>query len=296
MSEHPIKEKQNEKRNITSNLKKSIKTSVLEQPILTIVCFSLFPPLFIWDVIVLIEIFLQCVLEKFFFQGIIDAILAELGMSTLSLFIAYFTLVATIALGVITLRLTIKTEHTNRMEKLQELSIRKITFYNQYEAFLPSKMRYSNNYAGQFLIKIDFNHFNNHYEIEITDIQWGQCNSKYKLKDNKTLNKCKSYVENGSQRSLYIFFDDFEQRDLKDKKESVNYFYHINEYVPETMNKYDRYRWICLKFIIKEKINVKDRKSNEYPVEYNILVENVKQNKDCVKLCEIQHDMNINYI
>lgn len=297
MSELLMKEKQN--RNIIKQFKKSIKTSVLKQPVLTIVCFSLIPLLvffIFWDILILKEIFFQPTSSKFLIQSVIAPMLKELRDSSVSLSIAYFTLVATIALGIITLRLTLKTEHTNRMEKLQELSIKKITFYNQYETFLPSKMKYNNNCARQFLMKIDFDNFNNHYAIEINNIQWGRCDSNYCFKDGKTLNNYDSYVENGNQRSLYIFFNDFEQKDVEGKKESVNYFYYINEYVPETMNRYDRYRWICLNFSIKEKINMGDRISEEYQVAYHIMVENVKQNKDCVELHEIQHNMNIKYI
>ena len=283
MKKNHTKEKQRK-----NNIKRNIKNCILEKPFLTILAISL------------VILAILCLIFNFFMiidmhecneLGLTSEYLSdEIRNSFFSLTIGYFNLVTAISIGIITLRLTMKNDRRNRLETLQNLKIKEILFYNQYENFTPSKLRYGDIYKRQFFIKIVFSNFNNTYSLNNIKVSWSKCAQTLESDDEKTLNKYKAYVEYSKQISLYIFFEDFETDDLK---ETINYFYHINEYSPELMRKHERYRWIRLHFELEEKIIFKSQKPKKLDIDYTILVKNKTLGKDYVGLVEVQHNIKI---
>lgn len=219
----------------------------------------------------------------------------------LSLLIGYLGMGATIVLGLIALRFSFKTEERNRIERLQNIVIKRICLYDMFDDFVPSKLRYDDVKKCRFLLELELSGENSSYEIQIEKVWWANCNDNYESDGSKELNQCKTYVENAKNVVIYVYFDEFEDiNDTKieenEKKNSISYFYHIWDYEPLLLERNVRHRWIQLDMHICEKVWNKRKKPNEFMAEVEILVENrcgTKKKKDWVDLQEIRHNIKI---
>lgn len=233
------------------------------------------------------------------FQGRTDGWLffvqADQGIETwFSFFGSYFGVMATVALGIITLRLSFKISHKEQIAKLQGLRIKEIYLYNMFADFAPSQLLHSDVRNIQFLLKIVLLGHDPGYELDVTDIRWADCGEDYKEQNERKLSDCKVYVDKADDPIIYIYFNEFNSKDCPiDSKETISYFYHTNRYEPLLMERYNRCRWLRITMTMKERIWKKGQMPEQLSADFRILFENGDKRKDCVELYEVKHNMEI---
>lgn len=212
-----------------------------------------------------------------------------IGLSLLS---GYLGMGATVVLGLIALRYSFKTEERKRIEQFHNMRIKRIRFYDMFDDFVPSKLRYDNIKKCQFLLEMELMGDSADFDFHIEKVWWGD-SEEYKCDNMKELSCCKTYIENAPDTIIYIFFDEFEP---DHEKEKVSFFYHIRDYEPLLLPRSMRYRWIQLDMRAREKVWIKNQVSNEFKVEFKVLVENRndrKENENWVELHEVRHNIEI---
>lgn len=201
---------------------------------------------------------------------------------------------ATVTLGIITLRLSLILNQKEQIAKIQELRIKKIYLYNMFSDYVPSQLQHSNVKDMQFLLKVVLSKAASGYELSVSDIGWADCDENYESRIEKNLPDCKVYVDEAGDPVIYVYFNDFNCEDGSgDYREKISYFYHINRYEPLLMERYSRCRWLRVTMTMKERIWKKGQKQECFSVELRSLLENGRKREDCVELYEVKHNMQI---
>lgn len=221
-------------------------------------------------------------------------------VDALSLLVGYLGMGSTIVLGIIALRFSFKTEEREQIERLQNITIKSVCFYNMFDDFVPSKLKYNDIKECQFLLELELLGERSGYEFQIEKVLWGNCDEKYESDAKKELNHCKTYVENATVTTINVYFDEFEfisgEGKDGDDKNSISYFYHIRDYEPSLMKRNMRYRWIQLDMNVREKVWTKNQIPKEFTAELDILIENRNDRKEkqgWIELHEIRHNIKI---
>lgn len=289
----------NEKMLKNSRIRNCIRTTVLLHPILlaviiTVVLF-LFALLFCW-ISVGIDMG-RMVGPKESVTYLYSEWSIETGLSLLS---GYSGMGATVVLGLITLRYTFKTDERERIEQLQNVTIESVHFYNMHENFVPSKLRHADTKECQFLLEIKLKGGISGYQLKINKVWWGDCNAEYENINKKGLYNLKAYVENAANVTIYMYFDEFEfihnPAEQGDNTSGISFFYHIRDYEPLLLEKYMRYRWIQMDMHTQEKVWSEKQRSEQFAVEFKILVENRnyrEEKKEWIELNEVEHGFKI---
>lgn len=219
---------------------------------------------------------------------------AEQGIETwFSFFGSYFGVIATVVLGIITLRLTIKMGQKEQVAKFQNLKISEMYLYDMFADFAPSQLKHGKkNY--QFLLKIILVGHAPEYELGVADVRWSECGKKYEPGEEKELPDCEIYVDKADKPIIYIYFNDFKDcGDRQESRKTISYFYHINRYEPLMMERHFRCRWLRIDMFMKERIWKKGQAPEVFSADFRVLFENGYKRKDCVELHEIEHNMEI---
>lgn len=222
--------------------------------------------------------------------------------SALSLLVGYLGMGSTIVLGLIALRFSFKTEEREQIGRLQNITINNIRFYDMFDDFVPSKLRYSDIKKCRFLLELELLGGSSSYEFQIEKVLWGNCNDKYVCDGKRELNNCKTYVENATTTTIYVYFDEFEfisgEAIERNNKNSISFFYHLRDYEPSLMKRNMRHRYIQLDMLIREKVWIKKQIPEKFIAEFEILIENRndrKEKQDWIELHEIKHNISIDY-
>lgn len=220
---------------------------------------------------------------------------AEQGIETwFSFFGSYFGVIATVALGIITLRLTIKMGQKEQTAKFQNLKISRIYLYDMFADFAPSQLKHSDVKNYQFLLKIILLGHDSGYELGVSDVRWMECSENYGYGVEKKLTGCKIYVDKADEPIIYVYFNDFmDYEGHGNPLETISYFYHIDRYEPLVMERYLKCRWLRMNMIMKERIWKKGQEPEVFSTDFNVLFEYGSKSKDCVELYEIEHNMEI---
>ena len=218
----------------------------------------------------------------------------------LSILVGYLGMGATVVLGLITLRYTFKTDERKRVEQLQNVKIKSVHFYNMYEDFVPSKLRYADTKEYQFLLEIKLKGGISDYQLKIEKVWWSDCNDKYENSCKRELGNFKAYVENTANYTIYIYFDEFESIHIPEKygddRSDISFFYHIRDYEPLLLEKYMRHRWIQLDMLIRDNVWSEKQRQEQFAVEFKILVENRsfrQEKREWIELNEVEHSFKI---
>lgn len=210
----------------------------------------------------------------------------------LSLLSGYLGMGATVVLGLIALRFSFKTEERKRIEQFHNTRVKRIRFYDMFDDFVPSKLRYDDIKKCQFLLEMELTEDSADFDFQIEKVWWGD-SEEYKCDNMKELNCCKTYIENTPDTIIYIYFDEFEP---DYEKEKVSFFYHLRDYEPLLLPRGMRYRWIQLDMRAREKVWITNQVRDEFKVEFKVLVENRndrKENENWVELHEVRHNIEI---
>lgn len=275
-----------------SKMRNCIRSIVLLHPILLtgviMLLLFIFAFMFCW---IAVEIDMRkCVRAREFLGYLYTEWNIETGLSLLC---GYLGMAATIVLGLIALRYSFKTEERKRIEQFHNTRIKRIRFYDMFDDFVPSKLRYDDIKKYQFFLEIALTGDSADFDFLIERVWWGNLGDRYQCNNMKKLNHCKTYIENEPDTVIYIYFDEFEP-DYEKKK--VSFFYHIRDYEPLLLQRSMRYRWIQLDMRAREKVWIKNQVSNEFTVDFKILVENRndrKENENWVELHEVRHNIEI---
>lgn len=285
--------KNHTKEKSTSSVKKKISDWIMLYPVWMTVAVSaiLFVIAFVfrWGLW-----FVDCC-----FRGHTDKYLsfvqASQGIETwFSFFGSYFGVMATVALGIITLRLSLKINQKEQIAKLQGLKIKETYLYNMFADFAPSQLRHSDVKDMQFLLKMVLSGYDPGYELDVTDIRWADCDEDYKVRNERELPDCKVYVDKADEPIIYVYFNDLKKGEsLADPMQTISYFYNMNCYEPLLMERHCRCRWLRITMTMQERIWKKGQRPEQLSADLRVLFENGSKRKDCAELYEVKHNMEI---
>lgn len=203
---------------------------------------------------------------------------------------SYLGVIATVVLGLITLRLSVKIDRMNTADQINTLNVEEIYFYDFKRDYKPSVMM-KNGFRSRYCFEIILKNYRANYHFESNGIKWGiiKEDNEPDLEQCRQLSNCKVYCEQNQQSVLYIYCDDITTdndtaRDDNVKsnrkiEDSLNFYYRLWAYEPITMQPYERKRILKIPMKIDRKM-LEDVSSGEngtkdlMSAEMNIILEN----------------------
>lgn len=229
-------------------------------------------------------------------EEFLSSVRADQGIETwFSFFGSYFGVIATVVLGIITLRLSFRLGQREQIAKVVGIRIKKMRLYDMFSDFAPSQWKHNDVGEYRFLLKIVLTEQESVYKFDINKVQWGNCDKDYGYCEREEFDY-KVYVDNVNNTVIYIYFNEFKSESDSEKEESrdaFSYFYHIQEYEPLLLERHERYRWLRLDMKLTETTWIEDQEPDTFWVNFSVLFENNGKCKKCVKLHEIIHEMEI---
>lgn len=237
----------------------------------------------------------------FLLMKLVDSVLTCLGWSLFALnggrdtwfsfFGSYFGVIASVVLGIITLRFSIKVEDMNFANMINEVSIKKIRLYDLWRGFKPSAAK-SASLSKRFIMRIDLEKFMPYYGVEITEIQWGTLNEQFGVKQYFTLKNCDvQCIRKKEKLCIYIYFDDIKEVSDVSIEASFNYYWMLRCYEPDLMTPSEKQRLIRLKFKLKNRLFHLNEEIKVVTLECRLEYDDVKDGS--LKLSEIEHKIEI---
>ena len=230
-------------------------------------------------------------------ENFLPFVRTDQGIDTwFSFFGSYFGVIATVALGIITLRFSFRLGQREQLAKVRGIKIEQIHLYDMFSDFAPSQWKHSDTRKYRFLLKIVLAEYDPIYNFEIDEVWWGNCNKDYGYSDEKKLPDYKAYVDNADKATIYVYFNEFEagiNSTREASKNPVSYFYHIQEYEPLMMERYERCRRIEIYMKLTDITWFKGQEPDAFWIKFSIVVENNKKLEDCVELHEIVHNVEV---
>lgn len=263
---------------ISSCVKRKIKHWLLNIPIRTILIVVLLMFILIFLLLFCLNR-IDCSLEGTFPDAFFR--LNDDSISTwFSFYGSYIGAIATVVLGLITLRLSIKISEMDNVSAVNTFSAKKVCFYDFWRDFKPSVMKESR-CLTRYCLRLKFKKYRPYYKMTLMGMEWGRSNTcldgEQKEMDLYSINiKDHRFVEKDNT-FLYIFFDDPK---CADDEDTFNYFYRIHAYEPLTMKPDERERTIILQIDVENRLF----KSEHYDVTLELLVENKKYENGCARL------------
>ena len=278
-------------------LKKWFKNMTLEHPFGVTVGVSvglfLFAFVFRWSLNVLREVLY--IVRGFMGEEFLPSVRTNQGVDTwFAFFGSYFGMIATVALGIITLRFSFRLGQREQLAKVRGIKIKQMRLYDMFSDFAPSQWKHGETRKYRFLLKIVLTKYDPIYNFEIEEILWGNCNKEYGYGDKRELSNYKAYVDNAGKTTIYVYFTEFESNlsggTLKD---TISYFYHIREYEPLLLERHERSRRIEIYMKLTDIAYFKNQDPDVFWVKFSIVFENNKKLEKCVELHEIIHNVEI---
>lgn len=225
--------------------KERILKNIIEQPIRTVVVVVLGMFLFIFIFLAIlrgIDTLLKNNNCNFWnivrFDGGVEAWFTFYG--------SFMGVIATVVLGMITLRLDIKFKNSEEITEINKLSLREMRLYDFKRDYRPSVLIKDND-SKRFMIMLIFNKFDLYYEIEIEKVTWANENCEKGL-DVTAQSIC---VKGADEITIYLNFDDVITENIE---KTFSYYYRIGCYEPVMMELGRRQRKLKLNLHLKRKV------------------------------------------
>lgn len=203
----------------------------------------------------------------------------------LSLMCGYMGVAATVILGVVTLRFSFKVDEREWIKCGRNLRIRKITFFDMYEDFVPHEMRHPGSHKFQFLLKLELETKQSDYKLSVDSVAFGGYNENFEIDKDRFhwLNEYAVYVTEAESTIIWIYFNELGQGE-----NSCSYFYHLWDYEPLAMKKHLWDRCIKMKIQVREVIWIKGQKPRDGIAVVELQVENDSPQKSDEKSIELR--------
>lgn len=283
----------------SNRLKKWLKCMTLEHPFRMMIMVSggllLIALLFRWGLYIVRETLHMT--RSHTNEGFMHFVRTDQGIDTwFSFFGSYFGVIATVVLGIITLRFSFRLGQREQLAKVREIKIEQMLLYDMFSDFAPSQWKHSDTRQYRFLLEIVLAEYDSVYSSEIDEVWWGNCNKDYGCSDKRKLSDYKAYVDNAGKTTIYIYFNELEAgASLSGDalRDTVLYFYHIREYEPFMMERHELCRWIEIYMKLTDITWFKNQEPDAFWIKFSIVVENSKKLEKCVELHEIIHGVEI---
>lgn len=266
--------------------KRWITKHIIEHPFRAVICSigSLFVFVYIFlGLLRLVDFLCQNVNVSFFnitrFNGGVEAWFAFYG--------SFFGAMATVILGIITLRLDIKMNQSAQASEINKLNLLEIRLYDRQREFRPSDWINGDD-SKRFMLEFVFARFEPYYSIEVIQILWCIFNSDFTILKKYPLDKQVAYIKTSNKLKIYVSFDDI---DTRVSEHSFNFFYRIQCFEPILMPLYEKQRQLELKLKLKNTLYCSD--VEETFVNLTVKIEYGGFNKGYVILKEKDCKLNI---
>lgn len=184
---------------------------------------------------------------------IIEAIARDSGIQWLSLngslgnwfafFGSYCGAIATVVLGVLAARLTVKQDQSNNYADISNLRLNNFFLFDLWRDYQPSI--YGEDIGRRFILTFEIEGLKTYYNIKEMKASWS---SSVSGGGNTTLlRNLKVKLERRNYTRVILCFDDFTDCDVRN---SFNYFFRLGCYEYKMMSPCDKQRWLNLQFEI----------------------------------------------
>jgi len=246
--------------------KEDFKKELINKPIISTMMISgllMLVPFVILFLLRLVNWLFRCSGEGFFtrLDGGIDTWFSFYG--------SYLGVIATVALGLITLRLSIKIDEMSQASNINAIAVRGIRFYDLWRDLKPSIVEH-NISNKRYCFQISFDKYQLYYSIKIKGAEWGFWEGGKASKKFQKINIGSSYFEKKEEADLYIFCDELEETDSKN---TLNFYYHLLAYEPITMKPDERKRDVRICMEMENKL------FDKHPEKFNVILEITLENK-----------------
>lgn len=197
---------------------------------------------------------------------------------------SYFGGIATVVLGFLAARLTIKQDQNKDYADISDLELSNFCLYDLWRYYKPSC--YGEDLGRRFVLSFEIKGLKTYYHIEQIDAFWSSSEDD---KAYMPLSNLKIKQEQPSNTSVKLCFDDFNKCDTND---SLHYFFRMGCYEYKMMPIEDRQRWLKLLF----EIHYADGSSVRYSVRYvecRYCLEYTGVENGFVRLTPVDHKINI---
>lgn len=237
-SKHEDKARQKEKKS-TRGVKGVPSEWLIKKPILTIIVIILG----LWLIPFGVRILLQEIEELAKSKGIQWLSLNGSLGNWFAFFGSYCGVIATVVLGILAVRLTIKQDQSKNYSDISDLDLNTFLLYDLWRSYQPSF--YGEDLGRRFILTFNIEGLKTYYNIRKMKASWG-----FMVNDGKEylcLRELKVKQERTDHLKVTFCFDDFEGCATKD---SFNHFFRLSCYEYNMMSSIERQRWLKLQFEI----------------------------------------------
>lgn len=206
---------------------------------------------------------------------------------------SFFGVIATVIVGIITLRLDIKMNQLQTASEVNKLTLKKIHLYDRKREFKPSIWANGDD-SKRFMLELVFSRFEPYYSIDINQVFWGIFDSSFNIQKQYNLDIHVTKLQTPNKLKVYVSFDDITVNDRNKIEDSFNYFYCIQRFEPILMPAYEKQRQLILK--LKLENTLYPLKKDEMFVELKVKVEHGGIENGCALFMERDCQLNINTI
>lgn len=153
---------------------------------------------------------------------------------------SYCGVIATVVLGVLAVRLTIKQDQSKDYTDISALNLKNFYMYDLWRYYQPSC--YGEDIGQRFILAFEIEGLKTYYRIKNMDALWRKSDEEYRRLNNLAIKQ-----ERTDCAKIKFCFNDFENCDIKD---SFNYFFRLGCYGHKMMSANDKQRWLKLLFEI----------------------------------------------
>lgn len=206
---------------------------------------------------------------------------------------SFFGVIATVIVGIITLRLDIKMNQMQTASEVNKLTLKKINLYDRKREFKPSIWANGDD-SKRFMLELIFSRFEPYYSIDVNQVFWGIFDHSFNIHKQYKLDIQVAKVQTPNKLKVYVSFDDINVNYINKIEHSFNYFYCIQRFEPILMPTYEKQRQLILK--LKLENTLYPLKDDKMFVDLKIKVEHGGIQNGCAIFIERDCQLNINTV
>lgn len=158
-------------------------------------------------------------------------------------FASYCGVIATVVLGVLAVRLTIKQDVSKGYADITDLVLENFALYDLWRIYYPSA--YGGDFGRRFILTFQIKGLKAYYKVSEVKVFWSSAAGDDR--EYTELNEVKTKLEETDELKVMLCFDDF---DCSNVKGSFNYFFRLGCYDVKMMSLAEKRRWLNLRFEI----------------------------------------------
>ena len=213
-------------------------------------CLTVHPVLFIAGTI-LVLVIIACsiwltlrALQSYLRANGITTFSMDAGLASwFSLCISYAGAVATVVLGILTVRLTLKQDQNNNFAAISALQLNEFRVCDLWHEYTPT--RFERDRGRRFVLSFDITGLRTYYNIRSIKLSWmpdGNGSARYIMLENQEVLHQRTDVA-----KVTAYFDEFSGCSPSD---SMYYFLRLNLYEPGMMSPEEKRRWLRMHIIL----------------------------------------------